>query len=131
MIDGDYETALWEAKVGPVRQEREGGSRCAACTLLRLLKTAERAVAERSELFGTSLTSGNRKNATVINAQGRAIGQKFGLTFLDEDWKKGGRTEKGRQMVRERNIYRQNYCGCRFSHAEMLIREEKKKIPAQ
>jgi len=126
MIDGDHESAVWEELVGGVRQEREGGPRCAACTLLRLSKTAERALADGFELFATSLTSSSRKNATVINAQGQAVGRAKGLEFLDKDWKKDGHTEKGRQMVAERKIYRQNYCGCRFSYQEMLERQKQK-----
>jgi predicted adenine nucleotide alpha hydrolase (AANH) superfamily ATPase len=34
---------------------------------------------------------------------------------LETDWKKDGRQEKGKKMIDERGIYRQNYCGCKFS----------------
>lgn len=115
MIDHDYEPSRWDKEVQGLEKEKEGGMRCSACFKMRLYRAGEIAKENGFEVFGTTLTMGSRKPASVINPIGEAVVQHFGLEYMGEDWKKGGRTEKGRQMVAERGIYRQNYCGCRYS----------------
>lgn len=117
MIDGDYETEKWEKEAGHIGPDKEGGARCSACVRLRLTVAAECAKNGGFTRFATSLTSGRQKDSAVINAIGRAVGQQVGIVFLDTDWKKGGRSQHAATMVAERGIYRQNYCGCRFSLA--------------
>ncbi|HCC21819.1 hypothetical protein A2480_03125 [Candidatus Uhrbacteria bacterium RIFOXYC2_FULL_47_19] len=122
MIDLDYESTLWEELVAPVSQKKEGGPRCSTCFRLRLARTADYAKEHGFVYFATSLTMGRRKDSTVINAIGRTIAVQFGLKFLDTNWKKGGRWETGRRLTEEWGIYRQSYCGCRFSLEEMAKR---------
>jgi epoxyqueuosine reductase len=115
MIDRDRGADVWDSLVGGIRQDKEGGARCSACFRLRLTRAAICAKEGGFDAFATSLTSGRQKDSAVINAVGRMISEQIGVAFLDEDWKKGGRQEKARQMVAERGIYKQNYCGCRYS----------------
>jgi len=115
MIDADYETEKWNEYVKSLESEPEGGVRCASCFTLRLQKTGEYASKNNFDIFATTLTSGRNKKADVIHPLGSAIAKKFGLRFLDVDWKTGGRQEKGRKMVADRKIYRQKYCGCKYS----------------
>jgi len=115
MVDADYEIQKWEKSVKGMENEPEGGSRCHACFAMRLQKAGECASKNGFEIFATTLTSGRNKKADVIHPLGTKIAEKFSLKFLDVDWKKGGRQEKGRKMVKDRRIYRQKYCGCRFS----------------
>jgi predicted adenine nucleotide alpha hydrolase (AANH) superfamily ATPase len=122
MVDHDNDVARWESEVGVLGPMREGGARCSACFLLRLTAAATYAKANGYGIFATSLTSGRRKNAEVINAVGKSVGEGQGVDFLDEDWKKSGRMERREKMVREMSIYQQTYCGCRFSLEEMKKR---------
>ncbi len=115
MIDADYETEKWNEYVKSLESEPEGGARCASCFTLRLQKTGEYASKNNFDIFATTLTSGRNKKADVIHPLGANIAKKFGLKFLDVDWKTGGRQEKGRRMVKDRGIYRQKYCGCKYS----------------
>ena len=115
MIDMDYEPKIWEGAIAGLGEELEGSARCSACVTLRLRKTAEYALQNGFDLFATSLTSGRNKKAEVIHPIGLELAKEYGLEFLDTDWKTDGRQEKGRKMVAERGIYRQKYCGCKFS----------------
>ena len=115
MIDMDYETEVWGKAVAGLENEPEGGRRCAECFKMRLEKTADYAKQHKFDYFASSLTSGRNKKAEVINAIGSALAIQYGVNFLAEDWKKDGRQEKGRGMVEEGGIYRQGYCGCRYS----------------
>jgi predicted adenine nucleotide alpha hydrolase (AANH) superfamily ATPase len=120
MIDGDYEPGVWAEAVRGRETESEGGLRCQACIGLRLQRTAEEARARKMEQFGTTLTMGRRKKASLIFPLAEAIGAATGVAFLAEDWKKHGREERARAMIAERGIYRQTYCGCRYSRDRQL-----------
>ena len=115
MIDADYETQKWEECTKGLENEPEGGKRCLNCFAVRLNKAGEYAKQNKFDIFATTLTSGRNKKADVIHPLGFKIAEKFSLKFLDIDWKTGGRQERGRKMVKDRGIYRQKYCGCKYS----------------
>jgi epoxyqueuosine reductase len=115
MIDADYAPAVWDEAVRGHEDEPEGGLRCQACVGMRLERTAREAAARGFDRFGTTLTMGRQKRATLITPAGEQAARMAGVPFHAEDWKKHGREEKARHMVTARGIYRQNYCGCRFS----------------
>ena len=116
MVDYDYDAQAWHAKVGAgLEREPEGGERCSLCFKFRLAKTAAYAAKNGFQYFGTSLTSGRDKKAEVINPIGHLFAKEYKIKFYAADWKKDGRQEKGKQLVKERKIYRQNYCGCEYS----------------
>ncbi|MDD5043191.1 MAG: epoxyqueuosine reductase QueH [Patescibacteria group bacterium] len=115
MIDMDYEPADWEEAIRGLENEPEGGARCAACFNLRLERAARYGKDNSFDYFGTSLTSGHNKKAEVINPIGLELGERYGIKFYEADWKTVGRQERAQKMIAERKIYRQNYCGCRYS----------------
>ncbi|MFA6547846.1 MAG: epoxyqueuosine reductase QueH [Candidatus Magasanikbacteria bacterium] len=115
MIDMDYDAQKWCEAIAGHEKEPEGMTRCELCFKFRLSKTAEYASKNNFHYFGTSLSSGRNKKAEVINPIGKAFGKYYKVNFYDVDWKKEGRQERGRKLVAERGIYRQNYCGCEFS----------------
>jgi epoxyqueuosine reductase len=115
MIDMDYEAKKWDEAVSGLEEEPEGGKRCEHCFKFRLAKTADHAKVNNFSYFGTTLTSGRNKRAKIINPIGLSFAKHYGLRFYDVDWKKKGRQEKSKKMVEERDIYRQDYCGCKYS----------------
>lgn len=115
MIDGDYVSDEWAKRVQGLENEPEEGKRCYTCIGMRLARAAREAKARGCVVFGTSLTMGRRKSAQVIFPIGEAQARRYGLSFYAEDWKKQGRESIARRMVQERGIYRQMYCGCRYS----------------
>lgn len=115
MIDEDYDVAAWDDAVKGLASEPEGGARCGSCFRHRLFHAAKVASGSDFPIFGSTLTSGRTKSATDIDPIGATAAEAFGIRYHDEDWKKCGRQERARTMVRERGIYRQDYCGCRYS----------------
>lgn len=115
IADMDYEAEIWQEKIRGLEKEPEDGDRCIQCFKMRLEKTAKYAGENDYDVFGTTLTSGRNKKADVINPLGEKAAEKFDLEFYSEDWKKGGRQEKTSQIIKEKNIYRQDYCGCVYS----------------
>lgn len=95
--------------------EKEGGARCSRCFLLRLEKTATLAKQNGFDYFGTTLTISPHKNAEIINKIGESLGQKYNINFLYSDLKKENGYLNSIILSKEYNLYRQNYCGCRYS----------------
>ncbi len=115
MIDMDYVPEEWLTLTRGLEDEPEQGKRCSTCIGMRLMRSAREAKERGFGIFGTTLTMGSRKSAKVIFPIGEAAATRFGLAFYAEDWKKKGREGIARAMVRERGIYRQKYCGCKYS----------------
>jgi predicted adenine nucleotide alpha hydrolase (AANH) superfamily ATPase len=115
MINGDYEPSTWDTVVRGRENDPEGGLRCRACIGMRLGRTASMASELGIPIFGTTLTMGRQKKASMIFPLAEEAALRDGVVFYAEDWKKKGREDKARAMVNERGIYRQNYCGCKYS----------------
>jgi len=118
MVDEDYDVERWDEAVRGLEHEPEMGARCPVCFKLRLERTAQYARDNNFDIFSTSLTSGRNKRAQIINPIGKSLEKIYNIEYLEEDWKKAGRQEKSKKMVEERGIYRQDYCGCKYSIKE-------------
>lgn len=122
MIDADNNQQEWWNAVRGLENCPEGGERCKKCFHLRLAKTADLASEKKFDWFDTSLTSGRNKKTSVIHEICRELEKNRGVNFFAADWKKNGRQELSVKMVNEKNIYRQDYCGCFFSWQARMSR---------
>lgn len=95
--------------------EKEGGSRCTECFMIRLGKTAEVAKEMGFDAFTTSLTVSPHKNAKIINKIGLELQECFNVKFLECDFKKENGFYNSIVLSKKYDLYRQNYCGCEFS----------------
>ncbi|MBO4985389.1 MAG: epoxyqueuosine reductase QueH [Bacteroides sp.] len=115
-VDADYDHENWLCAMHGLEQEPERGSRCLQCFLLRLTRTAQYASEHGFSLFTTTLASSRWKSLEQINLAGRqAAAQYPGITFWEQNWRKGGLQERRNQLLKEYNFYNQQYCGCEFS----------------
>lgn len=96
----------------------EGGARCERCFSLRLEKTARFAKEHGFDYFATTLTLSPLKNADKVNAAGFSAEEKIGAKYLPSDFKKRGGYLRSIELSKEFGLYRQNYCGCKFSKKE-------------
>ena len=115
LLGGPYEEEAFCALAAPLAAQPEGGSRCAACFSLRLSKTAQQAAALGFPLFASTLTVGPRKNAALICGIGAAEGKAQNVEFLPSDFKKKDGYRRSVALSQELGLYRQHYCGCRYS----------------
>ena len=114
-IEGDYEPEEYLARVRGLEGEPEGGARCAVCFTQRLTKAAEMAKKLEIPGFTTTLTVSPHKNYELITQIGRQAGERCGVEYLPFDFKKKAGFQRSIQLSHEYGLYRQNYCGCRFS----------------
>lgn len=114
LIAGRYEPDLFDMSVKGMEDQKEGGERCKACIKMRLEETAG-AAAGKYDYFCTTLSVSPHKNARMINEAGRELSQKYGVAFLPSDFKKRNGYLRSIELCKLYGIYRQNYCGCRYS----------------
>lgn len=115
LIVGEYDAEEWTDFIKGTEQEREGGGRCSLCFDYRLDKTAVLAKELHCDWFCTTLTISPHKNAPLINGIGEQLAEKYGVPFLPSDFKKREGYKRSTVLCEEYGIYRQNYCGCRYS----------------
>ena len=114
ILDVQYDNDLYSRVVEGLKGEREGGSRCYKCYKLRIEKTASLAD-NKYEYFGTTLSVSPHKNANFINEIGKELEQKYNSKFLISDFKKNEGYKRSIVLSKEYNLYRQDYCGCKYS----------------
>jgi predicted adenine nucleotide alpha hydrolase (AANH) superfamily ATPase len=112
---GDYSPGEWFKKISGHEKDKEGGERCCICFQIRLEMTAKKAASEGFEYFTTTLTISPHKNADIINSIGREVASRYGVEFLEANFKKkdGFKTSVG--LSRRHGLRRQSYCGCIYS----------------
>jgi predicted adenine nucleotide alpha hydrolase (AANH) superfamily ATPase len=114
-LEGDYDMKEWFKATKGLKNEPEGGRRCETCFRIRLNQTARAAVEGGFEGFTTTLSISPHKNSRKINEIGRELSEKYGLRFIEADFKKKDGFKKSIEKAREHELKRQNYCGCVFS----------------
>lgn len=118
-FEADRDVKPWLTAVSGFETEPEGGRRCKRCISFRLEKTALFAVENRAEAFATTLTTSPHKNVIFIHKVGEELQEKYGIKYLAETFRKNQGFKRSLEMCAELGIYRQNYCGCRWSLPEM------------
>jgi predicted adenine nucleotide alpha hydrolase (AANH) superfamily ATPase len=116
LLEGGYDHELWTAVTAKFAAEPEKGRRCDVCYALRLDRTARFARELGIPAFTTIMSVSPWKKADVLNRIGRRIGRKYGLSFLEADFKKKDGFRRSLELSRRYGLYRQNYCGCRYSY---------------
>ena len=115
MLGCEWDNGAFEAFAPALAGAPEGGERCRACFALRLNYTAEQAKKHGFEYFTTTLSVSPHKNADDVNRAGEEAGRRAGVRYLYADFKKKNGYLRSLELSREYGLYRQDYCGCRYS----------------
>lgn len=115
LVKGEYHPEDFYAAAKGLEKEPEGGARCTECFKLRLRESAKLAKEGGFDYFTTTLTISPLKDAERLNRIGEALGEEYGVQFLNSDFKKKNGYKRSTELSREHQLYRQNYCGCVYS----------------
>jgi predicted adenine nucleotide alpha hydrolase (AANH) superfamily ATPase len=113
LVEGEYRPEDWEKIVIGLENEPEGGQRCPVCFKMRLERSWRFMRESGYEAFASTLTMGSNKSADLmeqLTAEFAAPG-----CFLSRDFKKKDGFKRAGELCRQWGIYRQNYCGCKYS----------------
>ena len=114
-LDCDHDAEAFAKIAKGLEHEPERGARCYRCYALRLSKTAEIAKANGFLWFGTTLTLSPHKNHEWLNEIGEKEGGRYALNYLFSDFKKQGGYYRSIDLSKEYGLYRQDFCGCKYS----------------
>ena len=112
------------SRIKGLENEPEEGKRCLECFKIRLDETARIAKERGFEWFCTTLTVSSRKDAVAINAIGREAAAKYGVNWLPSEFRKREGNHRSIILSEKYGLYRQEYCGCVFSLANMEGNDE-------
>ena len=129
VVEGAYDPERWEAGPGrigetqgdPVRRE----ARCRACYRLRLEEAATYASQAGFDGVGTTLSVSPYQYTDVIRDELERAAAQAGVAAVFEDFRPF--YDQATRRSRALGMYRQNYCGCRFSDAEAAAERAERK----
>ncbi len=96
----------------------EKSKRCYLCYKLRLTKTVLMAKKLNFDYFSTTLSISPYKIERWINEIGYELEKEYGINYLYSNFKKEDGYKKSIELSKKYNLYRQDYCGCKYSIEE-------------
>lgn len=93
--------------------------RCPICYRYRLERVGELAKHEGFDAFTTTLLVSPHQKHDVIDEIGQEVGKKLGIEFYYKDFRPVWK--RGREIAKEMELYRQQYCGCVYSEKERYL----------
>ncbi|EGG84777.1 hypothetical protein HMPREF9477_00504 [Lachnospiraceae bacterium 2_1_46FAA] len=126
-IAGNYDKEKFYEMAKGLEHLKEGKERCFKCYALRLEETARLAREGEFDYFTTTLSISPMKNADKLNEIGTMLGRKYGVEYLQSDFKKKNGYKRSIELSKEYDLYRQDYCGCVYSMQERKINDNKRR----
>ena len=128
LVEAAEDRAAWERAVAPIGG-RDRERRCRACYGLRLAEACRVGAELGFSYIGTTLAVSPYQLFEACNEQLERLAAARGLTPVVRDFRPW--YPEVTRRSRELGMYRQNYCGCRFSAAEAAmdrakLRDERK-----
>lgn len=114
VIEAPYDPERWTACIDGVEADPE--RRCRACWGLRLTMTAQYAAVHGFDAIATTLTVSPYQDVDGVRDVGLQAASDAGVEYFDRDFRE--LYPRATVRSREAGMYRQNYCGCRFSQSE-------------
>lgn len=115
---GNYDIRKWTSRVKEFRSLGERSARCRECISIRLEETFQRAASLGIKLVASTLSVSPHKDADMINSAGRGLSEKYGVNFVEGDFKKNSGYPRSVELSKIYGFYRQGYCGCVYSRLE-------------
>lgn len=126
LVEDDYfPDSFLELSKG-FEKEPEKGKRCKRCVEFRMRRVAEAAKKGGFDIFATTLTVSPHKDAEFINRIGMELAVEFDIDYLETNFKKQDGFKRSVELSKKLGIYRQDYCGCRFSLKNKKEREKQR-----
>ena len=110
-----YAPDTWEIAMKGAGDTPEGGERCRRCFTLRLRRTAAFCQARGLPSFTTVMSISPHKSVVLLNECGIAAAREYGVAYEPSDFKKKDGFRNSTLLSKKLGLYRQDYCGCRFS----------------
>ena len=116
-IDTTYNNEEYNKILEPYKDQKEGLDRCKLCYKTRMNEAYKYASEHNFDYFTTVMTISRQKNSIVLNNIGLELEKLYPNTkYFISDFKKNKGIDKGLEIAKEHNMYRQDYCGFIYSY---------------
>ncbi|MGE3063183.1 MAG: epoxyqueuosine reductase QueH [bacterium] len=119
IIKKKYEPHKFEEVSRGLEEEPEQGIRCAECHRMNFRSAVEFAKIMKIDNISTTLTISPHKNVGMINRVGSEVASESGISFIGENLRKNDGFKKSLLLSKKLNLYRQSWCGCKFSRGKL------------
>jgi len=126
LIEGEYDYESWLEAVHGLEKEPEKGARCEVCFDKRFLTSAKKALELGEKKITTTLLVSPLKSQEQLKRVGDEFYASHGVEFIAVDYRSGGGTQDQSRVTKEKQLYRQDYCGCIFGLT--MQREQQKRL---
>jgi len=117
MIETPYINEDFTKLLEPYKEQKEGQDRCKLCYKIRMNEAYKYASENNFDYFTTVMTISRQKNSIILNNIGIELSKLYPNTkYFISDFKKNKGIDKGLEIAKEHNMYRQDYCGCIYSY---------------
>jgi predicted adenine nucleotide alpha hydrolase (AANH) superfamily ATPase len=123
-LAGNYDRENFFRIAEGLEHLKEGGERCFKCYELRLEEAAKIAKEAGVDYYTTTLSISPLKNADKLNEIGNRLADKYGVMYLQSDFKKKNGYKRSIELSNEYGLYRQDYCGCEYSYRDRQKQKE-------
>ena len=128
LIITKYDNEKYNVDLEPYKDLPEGDTRCFICYEKRMNEAYEYASKNGFDYFTTVMTISRQKNSQILNAIGEKLSKKYpNVKYFYSDFKKNKGIDMAREMRIKYDLYQQLYCGCKYTYAKGLKKEEEKK----
>ena len=127
VIYDEYNESDFDNAISGLESLGEKSKRCYECYKLRLEKTAIKAKKLNYDYFTTTLSISPYKVEKWINEIGYMLEDKYQIKYLYSNFKKDDGYNDSIKLSNEYGLYRQDYCGCKYSLKERDERIERTK----
>ena len=117
VVDAHHDVSCWNHATRGLETEPEGGMRCERCFELRLGQTAQFCASRSLPVWASTLGISPHKDQATIDRIGQQVSGPHGVTYWPVNWRKNRGVQRMFEIARQENMYRQNYCGCRYSRS--------------
>ena len=112
-IELEYDNERWCGAIKGLEDEPERGARCSVCFHLRLKRVMEYAKANGYTAVASVLGVSSYKNLAQVNEMATKASMETGVPYVEIEGRKGGMQELRNQLIKELELYNQDYCGCK------------------
>ena len=122
-VEFEYNPEVWFKQTLPYKDEPERGKRCGICFELRLKRVMQYAKENGFEAVASVLGVSRWKNLAQVNAAAARASAQVGVPYVEIEGRKHGMQEARLVLIKELQLYNQDYCGCVYSEQQARLRK--------
>lgn len=109
----EYDNQAWCELTKGLENEPERGKRCSLCFYMRLKRVMNYAAENGYTAVASVLGVSRYKNLAQVNEAAERASIETGIKYLQVEGRKNGMQERRAALIKELDLYSQNYCGCK------------------